>query len=308
MKYLRFAIKVFLIGLILFFIIRNLYSNWDKIGEFSFHPNYLYLFLSLVVLLLAWAVTVWSLQRLFAAFNHHIPYSDIYVIYFRSIMGKYIPGKLWQIAGSTYLAARKGIPEGISVTCFLLGQAYSILSGLALVGSIIAFGVLEGSKDLMSTLKWTLIPAVALILVFALRPNLIEKPLNLVLRSFNKKSVRINLRLGKAIEIFLLFGGCWFVFGFGFWLFSTSFITPDFNLYIDLTAVHTAAMVIGFLSVFAPGGLGVREGILVLFLSSFNEFPTPLPSAMALSFRLMVTISELISIGLTWVTERKSKG
>jgi len=304
MKYFRFTIKALLVAIILFFIIRNLYSNWDKLGEFGFRPNYPYLFLSLIVLLLAWVATVWSLQRLFAAFDYDIPFSDVYTIYFRSIIGKYLPGKLWQIAGSTYLAAKKGIPEGISVTSFVLGQVYSVLSGLTLVGCVVAFGVLEGSKGLMSTLRWTSIPTVALILIFALKPNLIERPMNLALRLFNRKSVRIKLKLSKAVEIFLLFGGCWFVFGFGFWLFTNSLASANFSLYIDLTAIHSAAMVIGFLSVFAPGGLGVREGILMLFLSSFNEFPTPLPSAIALGFRLMVTLSELISISFTWTVER----
>ena len=308
LKYLKLIVGAFLAGIILFLIAKNLYSNWDQLGELDFQPNYPYLFMSLIVLLLAWVATVWSLQRLFAAFDYDISLSDVYTIYFRSIIGKYLPGKLWQIAGSTYLAAKKGIPEGISVTSFILGQAYSVLSGLTLVGCVLSFGVLEGSKGLMSTLKWTSIPTVALMLIVALKPNLIERPMNLALRVFNRKSVRIELKLSKAVEIFLLFGACWFVFGFAFWLFTSSLVTANLSLYIDLTAVHAAAMVIGFLSVFAPGGLGVREGILVLFLSSFNEFPTPLPSVIALSFRLMVTLSELISIGLTWVIEWKSKG
>ncbi len=304
MKYVRLAVKAFLVGIIFFFIIRNLYSNWDGLGEFGFRPNYPYLFLSLIVLLLAWIATVWSLQRLFAAFNYDIRFSDVYIIYFRSIIGKYLPGKFWQIAGSTYLAAKKGIPEGISVTSFVLGQVYSVLSGLTLVGCVVAFGVLEGSKGLMLTLKWTSIPAIALMVIFAMKPNLIEKPMNVALRLFKRESVKIELKLSKAVEIFLLFGGCWFVFGLGFWLFMNSLVATGFGLYLDLTAIHTAAMVIGFLSLFAPGGIGVREGVLVLFLSSFSEFPTPLPSAIALSFRLMVTLSELISISFTWVIER----
>ncbi len=304
MKHLKFIIKILLVGIILFFILENLYSNWDRLEDFGFRLNYPYLLMSLIVLLLAWFATVWSLQRLFAALDHDIPFSDVYTIYFRSILGKYLPGKLWQIAGSTYLATKKGVPEGISVTSFVLGQVYSVLSGLTLAVCVVALGVLDEAKELTTTLKWTSIPAVALMLIFALRPNLIERPMNLVLRSFNRKSVRIKLKLSKAVEIFLLFGGCWFVFGFGFWLFTNSLAAADFSLYIDLTAVHSAAMVVGFLSIFAPGGLGVREGILVLFLSSFNEFPTPLPSAIALSFRLMVTLSELISISFTWIIER----
>jgi uncharacterized membrane protein YbhN (UPF0104 family) len=304
MKNLRFIVKTLLVGIILFFIIRNLYSNLDKLGELDLQLNYPYLIISLIALLLAWIATVWSLQRLFAALSYDIPFSDVYTIYFRSIAGKYIPGKLWQIAGSTYLAAKRGIPEGISVTSFVMGQSYSVLSGLTLAGCMGAFGLLDASKSLMSPLKWTSVLVVALMLIFALRPDLTERLINLVLRLFNRKRIRIELKFAKALEIFLLFGGCWFIFGFAFWLFTNSLVSTKISLYIDLTAIQSAAMVIGFLSLFAPGGLGVREGILVLLLSSFNEFPTPLPSAIALGFRFIVTLSELISIGLTWIIER----
>ncbi len=308
LKYLKLIVGAFLAGIILFLIAKNLYSNWDQLGELDFQPNYPYLFMSLIVLLLAWVATVWSLQKLFAAFDYDISLSDVYTIYFRSIIGKYLPGKLWQIAGSTYLAAKKGIPEGISVTSFVLGQAYSVLSGLALVGCVAAVGIFKGSGNFMSSLKWTSIPVIIGIVIIALKPKLIEVPMNWILRLLKRDKVDIDIGFRVGVRMMIYYSVCWFIFGLAFWLFVNALSPTSFDSYMSLTAIYSAAMIIGFLSLFTPGGLGVREGILILLLTYMGDFQIPLPSVIAIGFRLIITISEIISFGLTWVmSDRKRR-
>jgi uncharacterized membrane protein YbhN (UPF0104 family) len=270
-------------------------------GELGFQPDYTYLFVSLIVLLLAWIATVWSLQRIFEALNYHIPFSDVYTIYFRSIAGKYLPGKLWQIAGSTYLAAKRGIPEGISVTSFVVGQAYWILSGIVLIGCVAAVGIFKGPTDFLSSLKWTFIPVIIGIIFIAFKPKLIGIPMNWILRLLKRKRVDIDIKFGVGIKILLYYLVCWSVFGLAFWFFVSSLTPISFDRYLILTAAFSAAIIIGFLSLFTPGGIGVREGILILLLTYTNDFQAPLPAIIALGFRLVMTISEIISFGLTWV-------
>ena len=301
LKYIKLIFGTFLIGLLLFLITKNLYSNWDKLGELDFQPNYAYLFMSLIVLLLAWIANVWSLQRLFAALNYDIPFSDIYTIYFRSIVGKYLPGKLWQIAGSTYLAAKKGIPEGISVTSFVMGQAYWILSGIVLIGCVAAVGIFKDPTDFLSSLKWTFIPVIIGIIFIAFKPKLIEVPMNWILRLLKRKRVDIDIKFRVGVKILIYYLVCWSIFGLAFWLFVSALTPISFDCYFSLTAIFAAAVIIGFLSLFTPGGIGVREGILILLLTYTNDFQAPLPSIIALGFRLVMTISEIISFGLTWV-------
>lgn len=300
-KYIKLIIGAFLICIILFFIAKNLYSNWYKLGELGFQPDYTYLFVSLIVLLLAWIATVWSLQRIFAALGYDISFSAVYTIYFRSIAGKYLPGKLWQIAGSTYLAAKKGIPEGISVTSFVMGQVYWILSGIVLIGFVAAFGIFEGPTDFLSGLKWTFIPVIIGIIFMAFKPKLIGIPMNWLLRLLKRKSVDIDIGFRVGIKILVYYLVCWSIFGLAFWFFVNSLTPISFDCYLSLTAIFAVAIIIGFLSVFTPGGIGVREGILILLLTYMNDFQAPIPSIIALGFRLVMTISEFISFSLTWV-------
>ena len=101
--------------------------------------------------------------------------------------------------------------------------------------------------------------------------------------------------------MFFLYLICWFIFGFGLWLFSNALTPVEIQLYIPMTAILAAAVAIGFLALFAPGGLGVREGVIALFLASVPGFPAPLPAAVAVGYRIIMTIAELIAFGLTWV-------
>ena len=133
MRVLKVIVGTFIAGLILYFIAESLYSNWGRLQAENFKLDPFLLGLSMIALLISWFISVWILQRIFRSLGYELPYSAVYSIYFRSMVGKYIPGKIWQIAGSTYLATKKGVPAGISFTAFLLGQVYSVMSGVLLV-------------------------------------------------------------------------------------------------------------------------------------------------------------------------------
>jgi uncharacterized membrane protein YbhN (UPF0104 family) len=65
-----------------------------------------------------------------------------------------------------------------------------------------------------------------------------------------------------------------------------------------LVGIFAGAWVIGFLSFLAPGGLGVREGILVYLLGFY--LPSHVAIVVTLLSRLWVTAAELMGMALTF--------
>ena len=65
-------------------------------------------------------------------------------VFFTANLGRYLPGKLWQVAGLAYLARGEGIPAGTATGAAILGQAFS-LAGATLVGSAVLLGIGRGS-------------------------------------------------------------------------------------------------------------------------------------------------------------------
>jgi uncharacterized membrane protein YbhN (UPF0104 family) len=69
-----------------------------------------------------------------------------------------------------------------------------------------------------------------------------------------------------------------------------------------LTASFLFAGWIGILSLFAPGGLGVREGVLLLALKLV--LPAAVAAVIVLAARLWTTAGELICVGIVFLLDR----
>jgi hypothetical protein len=83
----------------------------------------------------------------------------------------------------------------------------------------------------------------------------------------------------------------WLGYGLAFYLFArgllpASGLTPRLAI-----AVFTASYLAGFLALFAPGGIGVREGLFILMLQ--GPLGISAATALALASRVWLTIAEL---------------
>jgi uncharacterized membrane protein YbhN (UPF0104 family) len=63
-----------------------------------------------------------------------------------------------------------------------------------------------------------------------------------------------------------------------------------------MIGISAAGYVGGYLAVFVPGGLGVREGLYALLLTAY--VPPPMAVAIAILCRLWLTACELLPVSL----------
>lgn len=206
-------------------------------------------------------------------------------VFFTANLGRYIPGKLWQIAGLAYLAREEGVPAGTATCAAVLGQAFS-LAGATLVGT----GVLlrgGGSEGLGK--GW---PALALlaVLLAAASPGILKGVLRLWFR-LAKQEVPSGFAPDAAFGIrwMGLYAIGWLIQGTAFWILVRS-------LGMGLTLLEgvpsfPAAYVAGYLALFSPAGVGIREGMLVVFLGPILGAGAAVAALVA---RLWSTLAELL--------------
>jgi uncharacterized membrane protein YbhN (UPF0104 family) len=99
----------------------------------------------------------------------------------------------------------------------------------------------------------------------------------------------------------------WLLFGLAFWLLGASMTPVPYTripLFIFTLAV---SLIIGLVIIFVPGGLGIRESIMVLVLSP-NYLSAPVAVIVAALSRLIVILSELFSVFLIEITFRQPWG
>jgi uncharacterized membrane protein YbhN (UPF0104 family) len=290
-KYVRSFAKILIVLVILFFFVRYIYTHWTSLAQYQWKFNYKLLFISLALVFANFVFLIQIWRRLFVSLGYSLKFGKAFKIFFYSSLGKYVPGKVWSVLGMAYMCEKQGIPREASVTSAVLNQALNMIGGMLLVM------IVSGTKFL-GGLPITLYLPLAGILIIFIYPPLLERVLNVSLKLLKREPVKINLSFRNNLVFTLLFMLSWSVYGIAFNIFIRSLTPYSWNLLPFVSSAFIFSYIIGFLSVFVPGGLGVREGILVFYLSSY--FPVPVATLIALLSRLWMTAAEILGLAISF--------
>lgn len=295
MKTKRLLVKLaqgIIILLIFYFLIKSLVSNWNQVKDFDWQFDYPLLIISFVLQIMAlfWLVKIWG--RMLRHTGSSVSYLKLFKVWFFSNLGRYLPGKVWQFLGMVYMLERRGVPKKNSFSTAIVAQFFSVISGLLIAALFLGADLY--SQFLSQNPGLVLVGAVfvSAILVLVCYPKVLERTLNLGLKILKKEKIILDLNSKNVIVYLLSYSLSWLLFGLAFLIFVKAMAHAPFVMYPSLTGAFAFSVNIGFLALFVPGGIGVREGILVLLLSSF--FPLPVATLIALLARLWVTVAELL--------------
>lgn len=226
-----------------------------------------------------------------------LPARDAVSIFMVSNLGRYLPGKVWSIAGMAALAKGKGIPVGVSTTSAVVVQGLGLLAA----GAIGLATFARGSEALP---RWGLAgagAALALLIVLLAVPSLFRRAVGLWFRVVRARPPS-NLTAARVLRWLLQVAVVWGAVGASFWLFAASLgaeLSP-----VRAGSAFAAAYVAGYLMLFAPAGVGVREGFLVVFLApALGSGPA---TVLAIAARLWMTAAEVVPAGVLWAFYRRS--
>lgn len=275
-------------AIILFFLVRQFRADWAKLAEqpLVLEIRWGMVTASLIVTWAMYAVLIWGWRTVLHGWREWIRAVDAARIWTISSLGKYIPGKVWAIAGMAVMAEQRGVSGaaamGSAIVMQLIALATGAMVALALTGTTLLERVPFGSTGAIVLAAGALVTAVALtspsltrrIGFWAGRPNAV-------------KAVEPEALAGALFAN--LFAWC----GYGLALqLLLHGILPDAQLSWRMaTGAFAASYLVGYLALFLPGGLGVRELILVALLQdAIGQGPA---FALAVASRLTLTVNEL---------------
>jgi len=288
---IRFA-QVIIILLIFYFLLKSLISNWNQVKDFDWEFDYYLLTIAfaLQILTFLWLLKIfkWILKKTGSSVSNR----RLFKAWFISSLGKYLPGKVWQFLGMIFLLEKEGVPKKNTFSSMVLGQTLSVISGLFI--SVLFLGANLYSQ-FFSANPGLMAGFVALslaILVLLCYPKVLEKVVNLGLGILKKEKITLDISVKEVIIYLLYYSLSWLLFGLAFWIFVKAMAQASFNMYTNLTGAFAFSLNIGFLALFAPGGIGVREGILVLLLEAY--FPAPVAILISILSRLWISLAEFL--------------
>jgi len=91
----------------------------------------------------------------------------------------------------------------------------------------------------------------------------------------------------------------WGVMGLGFYFCASSIYPLPLVDYLYVSGAFSLATIIGILSLFAPSGIGVREGVIIATMSQIVS--SGIASIIAIIARIWATSSELFWVGVVYV-------
>jgi len=209
-------------------------------------------------------------------------------------LGKYVPGKFLSIAGHAAMALSFGIP--LPAGTVAVGVATSIgLAASTLLG-LLVFLLSPDSFQGLVRIGWPEWGILLALLFLVLCPGLYRQVLQFFLRIFKHPPLPFHLSFGTLALLLttnMLQAGL-HVTGFAFVV--TGMLHLPVHALPTIGGALCLANVVGFLALFAPGGIGVREGILLLLLSpSLGDAPA---GFVAVATRLIQVAADLLAASM----------
>ncbi len=218
------------------------------------------LILSLLLLWAGFLLNALAWSRLLRQTPYRVGNGEGIASHGLAIFGKYIPGKFWVVMGrAEYLALRSGHSRKDLASLSLDAQFIALWAAL-LLGTAGMFCV--GGTRLYGIGVLTLFVLLSLVIFTPLFHRLAEWFLSKI---FRKPVTVPRLPVHKVIRTMCWYLLNWSTWSLAFWFLAASLAADP--LPFSIAPAFALGGSLGILSIFAPGGLGVREGVLTAYLS-----------------------------------------
>ena len=288
-------ITFLVVGLILFYLLRFLYKNWLEVSTYDFQFKYNYLLISFPLLFVFFFLRAYCWRVILKRMGIFLNVRKSMKVSFLSMMGRYLPGKVWLIMGKIYLSGKEGVPRMEAFASVIVEIVLEIVASIFFFFFFL-FSVMQ--QPLLSLRVIYFLGVIMLVGLVFLHPKVFYRVINPVLFWWKGEKIKKCMSYRDIIQLFMLYNFIVLSQGIAFYFFVNAICHVSLNNILGLTGSLAIAGALGTLSVFSPSGLGVREGILALLLTSYVI--SPIAVLISLLARIWVTLVEVICALFAW--------
>ena len=253
--------------------------------------SFLFLFAGFISDTISW-------KQILKKSNYHVALSECLAGFGLSIFSKYIPGKIWIIAlPSAYVAEKNRYPLG-KLSAITLNAQFIVL-WLGLIFGAIGLFLLGG----LHLWGWFLL-CLWLTLTVVIFSKLAHGGVQHLVRILLRKDIELpRLAIRSTFLVMPWFVALWVFWSIGFYMLVRSLTATDIPLHVGLG--FPLSTTLGVMAFIAPGGLGVREGVMVGYLT-FAGLPVAEATTIALASRLWFLVGEAFMFIVGWLADKRS--
>lgn len=269
------------------FVARYVARNWAEVRQVDLRWDISWplLLTAMALVWLVFGLLADGWRRMVEGWGYPLRWRAGARIWLFSSLAKYVPGKVWALAGMAVMSSRQGIPAWAATSSAVVLQLISLGSAamiVAITGLAIG-GIVPGPLGLA-----LFAAAMAGLCLVVLWPPLLRRLVAMVAPGADLTHVPGLRPLVYGALVNLV---AWVGYGAAFWLFARATL-PLLPLGFQVAVgAYTASYIAGVVAPFAPAGIGVREGILIMVLEPRMGLANAL--ALAAVSRLGMTAAEL---------------
>lgn len=286
-RLLRLALTIVLVG----FAGWYLWRQWAtaRTTGYDFTLRWLPLAASSAIVLATYALLIETWRQVLARLGAPVPFGQAARVWFVSNLGKYVPGKIWQVSTMTLMLAQRGVPLASAGASAVVMTIANVATGFAivLVASVGTVRQLAGGSA-------GVIAATAGLLLCLVAAPLIARQWNKLATRMGREQLTVAVPLST---VWIAIVGCavsWILYGVAFKLFVDALIGPSTAPTSAFITAYTTSYLLGYLTLFAPGGIGAREIVLASVLVPLRIASAPQAAVITVASRLWLTVLEIV--------------
>ena len=285
------ALMIAIFGALALQIVRHLHTVRGL--DWGGHPLLLVTHAFLTAVALLFLFLGW--RGVLAALGQRFTWRETAYAWLVPNLGKYLPGKVVMYAGRLEFLHRCGARRSVVSAAVIMELLLSCMAALPFLACRLAFGLQGGPT-------WSL-TATGVVLVLSLIPlfwpRLLVVIANRCLLALRREGLAITLRPLAMLLPLSFYFLAWVAYGLAGDSLARALELPQRAGTLLTGSAFVSAWLLGFLSLITPGGLGVREGVLVVLLGP--RTPAAVLAATAVAARLTWTVAEVGGALIGWL-------
>ena len=291
---MQYGLATLIFAFLIFFLARQ----WNQLPDFEwrFAPGWLAVSVVCVTLFYALQSELWRV--VLHALGEHIDAVPGRAIWGKSLIARYVPTNVLMVVGRVVMAEKHGVPKRVT----LASVVYELALALGTAVMVGAYFVIQLPDFSDQPARYAVLAVVPAVLV-AVHPRVFAPLANFALGKLGREPLPRVLGFGRVLQLCMAYVVCWAAIGMGLYAFAAALHPVDVSDLPYIASSYPVAFCVAVLTFIVPSGIGTRDAALATAMAVV--LPGAVATAIAVAFRLLQTLVELLYVGAMIALERR---
>ena len=290
----QYGLGALIFGFLVFFLARQ----WNQLPDFEwrFSPGWLVVSVVCVTLFYALQGELWRV--VLHALGEHIDPVPGRAIWGKSLLARYVPTNVLMVVGRVVMAEKHGVPKRVTLASVL----YELALALGTAVMVGAYFVIQLPDFADQPARYAVLVVIPVVLI-AVHPRVFAPLAEFALGKLGREPLPRVLAFGRVLQLCLAYVVCWAAIGMGLYAFAAALHPVDLSDLPYIASSYPVAFCVAVITFIVPSGIGTRDAALATAMAVV--LPAAVATAIAVAFRLLQTLVELLYVGAMIAIERR---